>query len=135
MPLDASERERVKAHLGYPAVNSAASLQFGIPRPIETMFLVESAMTQLQEVGIDRVRRILKIMDDIDDKLIDAQDRLAAEKLDSLTLRKDETDALETEYQRWGFRLADQIGCPVYYLSRRYQSAMGCVAGSIPVRG
>ena len=135
MPLDDEERARCRRHLGYLNVGTAASIQFGIPRPIQTLFLVETAMSNLLESAIDNVRRNLRIMDDIEEKLVDAQDRLAAIQLDSLHLREDETDKLDREYVRWGFRLADTLGCPVYPYSWRYKNhTLGGRAGNIPVR-
>jgi len=132
MPLDDRERERVKYHLGYTAATTLASIQYGMARPLQTMFLVESALGLLMEVAVDRVRRILKIMDDIELKLIDSQDRLAAIQLDSLKLRENEPDQLEGEYRRWGYRLADLVGCPIYAYSLRYR--VGVRSGTIPVR-
>jgi len=134
MPLDAREKERARYHLGYLAVQPAASISFGIPRPIQTMFLVETSLNNLIEEAVDRVRRILKIMDDIEGKLVESQDRLAASALDTLKLRENEPDMLEREYVRWGFRLADILGAPIYPYSTRYRAFSGVKAGSIPVR-
>jgi len=133
MPISASERERILYHLGYLAVQPAASIQYGIPRPIQTMFLVETAMNNLLEVAVDRVRRVLQIMDGIENKLVDAQDRLAADQLGDLKIRATEPDQLEGEYRRWGYRLADILGVPIYAYSTKYRNA-GVRAGSIPVR-
>ena len=134
MPFDEREKERIRYHLGYLAVSLAPSIQFGIPRPLQTVFLLETAMTNLVEGAVDRVRRILAIMDGIESKLVDAQDRLAATKLDSLTLREDEPDQLDREYARWGYRLADILGVPIYAYSLRYRNAAAQGAGNIPVR-
>jgi hypothetical protein len=134
MPLDAREKERARYHLGYLAVQPAASIQFGIPRPIQTMFLVETALENIIEEAVDRVRKILKIMDDTEMRLVESQDRLAASALDALKLRENEPDLLEREYVRWGWRLADVLGVPIYPYSNRYRMGAGTRAGSIPVR-
>jgi hypothetical protein len=134
MPLDAREKERARYHLGYLAVQPAASIQFGIPRPIQTMFLVETALNNVIEEAVDRVRRILKILDDTEARMVEAQDRLAAIALDTLKLRENEPDLLEREYCRWAFRLADILGVPTYYYSTKFRSFSGVKAGSIPVR-
>jgi hypothetical protein len=137
MPLNDFERERVRYHLGYPQVQPAASIVFGVPRPIQTEFLVEQSMTFILPMAEDRVRKILTVMDGVECRLEAAQDRLAAMKLDSLELRSDECGQLETEYQRWGFRLADVLGVPVYAYSTKYRGASTGKpsGGSIPVRG
>lgn len=133
MPLTDAEKERVRYHMGYLEVQPAASIQFGIPRPLQTVFLLETAMNNLIESATDRVRRVLKIMDDIELKLVESQERLAAIRLGDITLRDSEPDQLEREYVRWGHRLADILGTPIYPYSTRYANA-GRRVGSIPVR-
>lgn len=134
MPLDAAEKDRVRYHLGYPSQQTLASIQLGIPRPLQTAFLLESAVSNVIEEACDHVRRLLKILDDIEVKLVDAQDRLAAIALSDLKLREDECDKLEREYVRWGMRLADVIGAPIYAYSTRYRAHLTAGAGNVPVR-
>ena len=134
MALTQEERQQVRYFLGYVSVSPAASINFGMPRPIQTLFLVELAMDYLLPVGEAKVRQIIGIMDGIECRLVDAQDRLAAKSLDNLTMRPDETDALENEYYRWGGRLADTLGVPFYAYSNRYKRHGKAYAGSIPVR-
>ena len=131
MPFDAAEKERIRYHLGYLNVQPAASIQFGQPRPIQTLFLVESAIENVLPEGEDRVRRTLRVLDEIECKLIDAQDRLAATQLDSLHLREGEPDLLEHEYHRWAGRLADTLGVPLYPFAERFRRSAR--VGSIPV--
>jgi hypothetical protein len=134
MPLNEAEKERVRYHLGYLEVQPAASIQFGIPRPLQTVFLMESAMNNIIENAVDRVRRILRIMDNCEIKLEESQERLAAIQLGDLKLRENEPDQLDREYARWGYRLADILGVPVYAYSTRYAHRFGTATGSIPVR-
>lgn len=134
MPLTDAEKERVRYHLGYLEVSGAASIQLGIPRPLQTVFLLEQGLNNVIENAIPRVRRILNVMDGVEEKLHESQDRLAAKQLDSLQLRDNEPDMLEKEYVRWGYRLADLFGVPIYPYSNRYKVFSGVVAGSIPVR-
>ena len=133
MALTDQEKERARYHLGYPEVQPAASITFGIPRPIQTAFLVESALNLLLPVAEDRVRSILGVMDGIECRLIDAQDRLAAKQIDQLTLRDDEPSQLEAEYRRWGYRLADTLGVPIYAYSVRYRREGKMQAGNVAV--
>lgn len=134
MPLNDAEKERARYHLGYLEVSGAASIQLGIPRPLQTVFLVEQAMNNVIEAAVPRVRKIIGVMDRIEDKLCEALDRLAAKQLDGLILRDNEHDMLEREYVRWGRRLADLLGAPIYPYSERYRAYSGSAAGSIPVR-
>jgi hypothetical protein len=127
--LTAAERERAKYHLGYPNVTIASSLFFGVPIPLQTSFLIERALSNLPVDAENRVRHISQVMDGVECRLIDAQDRLAAEQLGELRLRPtdqglSEPDALEREYCRWGYRLADELGVPIYAYSTRYSNAL-----------
>jgi hypothetical protein len=135
--LDDFEKERVRYHLGYLNVSTAASLQFGLPRPIQTLFIIELAMEQLPEVALPRVRRLLKILDNTECRLENAQSRLAAASLGELKIERQgmqEPDLLEHEYWRWASRLADQLGVPLYAYSNRFKG-QGPASGNIPVRG
>lgn len=133
--LNNQEKERARYHLGYLQTQGAASIQFGIPQPLQTLFLVEKAFNIIIAEAVPRVRRILRVMDDIEDQLIESQVRLSAKRLNGIELRDDEPDKLEKEYVRWGYRLANMLGVPVYPYSERYLRAGGGInAGSIPVR-
>lgn len=135
MALTAEEKARATYHLGYMGIQSASALSFGIPRPVQTLFLVETALNNILPIFEDKLRRIVNIMDGIECRLVDAQERLAASQLDSLKTRADEPQALEVEYQRWGLRLADLLGVPPYYYSTRYRRQPGQRGGNVPVSG
>jgi hypothetical protein len=137
--LTDSERERCRYHLGYMETSFAASLQFGIPRPVQTVFLLEQALGLLNNAdAVDRVRRVLFTLDDIEEKLRNATCVLVAEKLGDITLRGADNgntypDLLEREYVRWAKRLADILGVPLYAYSDRFKSKGG--TGNLTVRG
>jgi len=140
--LTPEEISRVAYHTGYmltsfSGAGEAASLQYGIPRPVQTMFLVQQAVQLLTNpFAVDRCRRILFTLDDIERKLQSATCTLAVEKLGDMTLRgadagKTFPDLLEREYVRWAKRLADLLGIPLYPYSARFRGGSG--TGSIPV--
>lgn len=139
MALTDEEKERVRYHLGYMETSFAASLQLGIPRPVQTIFLVEQALTMVaNEYAEDRIRRVLWTLDQIEQKLQAALCVLIAEKLGDITLRGAQAgetypDLLEREYLRWAKRLADILGVPLYPYSDRFKPKVG--AGNITVRG
>lgn len=134
-PLTDAEKQRVAYHLGYPALTTAASVAFGVPTLTQTNFLVYTALDRLLPSALDQVRSISAAMDAIEAKLLEAQDRLAAIQLEELHLRENETDMLEQEYRRWGYRLSDIVGAPPYPYSRRYSGGGGASSGGmIPIR-
>lgn len=134
MALTDEEKQRTRYHLGYPSVQPAAALTYGVVKPLQTLFLVESAMNLILPIAEDKVRSILNVLDAVECRLQDAQTRMAATSVDNLTMRRDEADALEAEYRRWAYRLADTLGVPLYAYSQRFKQAGAVAAGSIPVR-
>lgn len=122
MPFTVAEKERIRYHLGYMNVGSAASITYGLPKPSQMLFAVDLAMNLILPEGEDRVRRILGVLDCVEDKLIGAEDRLAATQLGDLKLRDQEPDLLEKEYKRWASRLADILGVPLYAYATRFRN-------------
>lgn len=125
--LTESDKERIRYHTGYIETSFAASLQFGIPRPVETIFLLETSMSLLvNAAAINRVHHILNTLDEIEKRLKNSLCVLVAEKIGDLTLRgamRGQTypDLLEREYVRWAKRLADILGVPLYPYSDRFR--------------
>lgn len=123
------DKERCRYHLGYLESEQAPSIQLGIPRPIQTIFLLEQAIQNLitTELACARVRRILNQLDKIEDQLAASICMLGVEKLGELTLHplrdrgKLVTDSLEDEYRRWAYRLSDVLGVGVYPYSDRFR--------------
>jgi hypothetical protein len=123
------DKERCRYHLGYLESSMAPSIQLGIPRPIQTVFLLEQAIQRLidTELACARVRRILDCLDKIEDQLKSSLCMLGVEKLGDLTLHplrskgKLVTDSLEDEYRRWAYRLSDVLGVPTYPYSHRFR--------------
>jgi hypothetical protein len=132
--LTEQECERVRYHLGYMATGfgseqAAASLQLGTARPVQTAFLLEEAIKNLLTniYALDRVRKILNILDNIEQQMLCATAQLGVEKLGEITLRgakagETHTDMLEREYRRWAKRLADVLGVPFYPFSGRFNT-------------
>ena len=127
--LTESEKERVRYHLGYLETDQAPSIQLGIPRPLQTVFLVEQAIQRLvtSPFVCARIRRVLDILDKIEKQLVGALCMLGVESLGDLKLHPLRhkgmlvTDSLEREYVRWGKRLSDILGVPIYPYSDRYR--------------
>lgn len=136
------EKARIRHHTGYPEVQVAASIQFGIPRPAQMAFMLEPAMENLMPVAAPRVRSILTILDNLEQQMVDAQPYLVADQLEELHLAGSGdskgrliTDRLEAEYRRWAGRLVDIFGVPLYPFSERFSTgARSGRAGNIPVR-
>lgn len=128
--LSTADRERARYHLGYMNVSQAPAIQVGIPRPVETMFLVEQAFDLVLPAAVERVVAILDTLDNIEAELREAPLYLAAQSIGDMVLRPSSgagshPNALEREYTRWAERLADLLGCPLYPGSHRFGSPGG----------
>lgn len=128
--LTDEEKEKVRYHLGYLETSFAPSIQLGIPRPLQTVFLLEQGLTLLTNgFAVNRVRCILKILEDLECKLFGAVNTLSAGELGELKLHplahqgKLFTDSIEHEYVRWAGRLADVFGVPLYPYAKRFKKS------------
>ena len=125
MPLTDGNKASCRAFLGYPVVSAQSAIFFGIPRPLPQWQMLETAMNQIMEVSVPRVLEILNVLGGIEQRMIDAQAYLVAEKLEDLTLRDDHPQKLEEEFNRWAQRLADMFGVPLYGYAARFNSGDG----------
>ena len=119
--LSDEEKFRILHHTGYILTSPVASIQLGIPRASQPMFLVQAQMERIPQPAVGIIRKYIAIMDQIEDKLFDAMDRFEAKELGEITLRDDETTMLEKEYCRWARRLADDLGVPLNPFSERFR--------------
>lgn len=134
MPFDASEKERIRYHCGYLNVQPASSISFGIPVPIQTLFLIEQAINNVLPAAEDRIRKLIQLLDDIECKMVGGQDYLAVSGVDDIRIRPDHIDQLEHEYCRWASRLSDELGAPLYPGAAKFRSLFMTGVGSVPVR-
>ena len=127
-----SEKERIRYHLGYLNVEPAASLQFGLPAPIQPLFMVESAMDKILPEGKERILKMVSHMDRIECEMMEGIDYLPANRLGDMEVRKEHIDDLESEYYRWATRLAGQLGVPLYGYAEKFRLARARKGGMIP---
>ena len=120
--LNNDDKAKIRYHLGYLASGFAASMQFGLPRPYQTVFMLETAMQLLVEPhAINRVRRILQHLESVEEAMMCAITQMGVSSIGNVRLHDKHTDRLEREYQRWTDRLADIFGVPKYTFSTRTQ--------------
>lgn len=139
MALSESEKERCRYHLGYLGTSVggqgvAASLSFGIPQPVQTVFLLEEAIQNLltNPFSEERVRKILCVLEKLEDQLMNVGCSLQVEQVGEVKMRSGKLgesypDMLEREYVRWANRLADVLGVPLYPFAKRFQASAGGV--------
>lgn len=130
-PLTPKERQSVEYHLGYPITGSLApSIQLGIVKPMQTLFLTEQAMDLLNDDACNRVRGLLCTLETVEKQMVKAIPNLGIAAINGIRFREAKvgmrhTDLLEAEYRRWAERLADCLGCPLYPYSRKVAGGRG----------
>lgn len=129
------ERAKIRHHLGYPNVSAMASIQMGVPKPLQTLFLVETAMDKILTEYLPILRTTIATLDSIECQLVDGQKYLPVNRMGEMEIRKEHLQQLEGEYKRWAFRLAEDIGVPIYPFSSRFKGTGPGGAGNISVRG
>jgi hypothetical protein len=121
--LSDAEKFSILRHLGYPVTAAVASINLGFPAFTQPMWIVTQAMGLIPEAAISLVRLLVARCDETEKKMYEAQERLVAKRTDGVELNNDECDQLEREYWRWGYRLAELLGVPVYCYARRFATA------------
>jgi hypothetical protein len=113
------------------------SASFGSVIPLQTLFLVDTAMLQVQEVALPNLRDLIGKCDACEESIFSAGTYLAAEQVGDIKLRgakagETHPDLLRREYRYWCTRLSEFLGVPMYTWS---DVARGGGSGNIPVRG
>ena len=124
MALTTAEKQRALTHLGFAGGVTDYTVAAGpLIGTLEVRTNAEAQLERVNATGEARVRQILTVMDDLETKLVRAQCRLAAAKVGSIAMNEGEPLDLEAEVRRWGWRLAEAIGCEPNPFSQRYRGA------------
>lgn len=111
MSLTDAERVKVRHHMGYLNVAEAYTFVLGAPASVETTFIVEGAMNRVLEVALPELRRILSILDQIEEQMITDHELLAVRSLGEITVNEREQTQLTERYDYWVASLANILGC------------------------
>ena len=122
--LSQEETNRVRYHLGYPMVTPAAALTFNMPFTLPGSFLHEFGAKNLAGAFAEKiVRDLIQRMDIIDEKLLEATERMAVKKVDEIEMNPDEYDALLRAYVDQGYKLANALGGYPNPFAERYKNS------------
>lgn len=118
MPFSTVEKARVRRALGYVNATHGSVLSFGVPIANDFLFVVEDRMDQLIEPeGLELVREDLGRVEATRDQIFEAQERLAAKKIDGIETNPDELKALFDQLKWWSRQLAEGLGVPAHVYS------------------
>ena len=130
------DKGRCRRHLGYLGLSEAAGVAFGLPVPLQTMFILEDAMNRLLNTqAVEYAHKLLDRLDSLEDLSFEAAKTGLVAVAGKLTLHPQNrlgTDNIDHEYRKQADRLADHLCVPKYpFSTRTRRSGPG---GMIPVR-
>lgn len=111
--LSLEEKGRIHYHMGYGVTDPVASIQLGFPANPQSGFILDAVLERIPASQSGLIRRLVGILDQIEQLKIEALSRLAAKVVDEITLNADEQDQLDVEYTKWAKRLADVLRAPL----------------------
>jgi len=122
MPVafNAVERVSIRRHMGYLNVDASQTFSLGIPAAVQTQFMIEGAMNRVLPEAYDEVRRLVAILDGVEQQIIDDQELLAVSKVDEIDIRQDEFKQLVKQYLFWQASLANLMGIPPNPFDQRF---------------
>lgn len=124
--LDNATKSRVRTCLGYPQIENPTIMTFGVPSVGEAQWIFERTMEHIYDAyAVDQVKQYVQTMDSIDAQIANATCLVKAKVVGDIQPNIDGPEYLEREYVRWGWRLADLLGCTPNPLSVRYGAAGG----------
>lgn len=100
MALTDTEKSNIRRYLGYPELEAATVYQQGMPRTIETSFVLEQNMLNLTTTGITQVRGILAQIATSRTEIDASLGRLKASELKGIVLNPKELDQRK-KHDRW----------------------------------
>ena len=111
MALTLYERSKIYHHMGYTQVVVGQTFVFGIPAGVQVQFSIKGAMDVLQASAEEEVRRHLRILEKLEEQMVDDLELLAMSKADEIEFRPDEHKLLKKEYVYWQGSLGNLFGC------------------------
>lgn len=119
--LSNEEKARILYHLGYTVVNAVSIFTLGVPAVGQPLYLAYSMLDRIPESSLQQVRRIVVVLDKIEQAKIDGLDYLVASQIDGEIQIDDRLqDKLDVEYTKWAQKLSDATAAPLSPYSARF---------------
>lgn len=129
--LTPDEKVRARHHMGYPQVQEARTFLLGYPVSVPTMTMIEGSLDKVAPAAEGQVRRMLTIMDALEEQMLADQELLAVVKVDEIEIRQDEFDQILKQYQHWQRGLGNLLGVPPNPYDQRFLGAGGGINVSV----
>ena len=108
------EKVKVRHHLGYLNVQEASTFVLGTPASVETQFIIEGAFNRLLAAAVPEMRRILQILDCIEESMIKGIENTGLLQLGEIQFNQTGPDGHQRQLRRlydyWVNSLANIFG-------------------------
>ena len=131
--LTDEERVRTRHHLGYLNVTDVQTFALGLPAAVQTQFIIEGCMDKIMPAALPQFRRILGILDLIEEQMVQDLELLAVNKVGSIDIRADEQRQLKDQYKHWQGAMCNILGA----IANPYDARFGGGSGggiNVPVQ-
>lgn len=133
MAFSDEEKTKIRHHLGYLNVGLAATFVLGVPAPVQTQFLIESAFEKVLPAGEAKVRELMTICDEYESQLRENKDLRDVNQVGEIQIRPDAFDAQIKEYMFWRAGLGNALGVPPNPYDMRFGSMASNKTMNVPV--
>jgi hypothetical protein len=124
-PLSLTERSSIRHHMGYINVSDVWTFLLGSPAALETTFVIEGAMNVILDEALPRVRKILSVLEAMEQQNEDDLELLAVSSLGDIDVNPKELRMLEGQYDKWVAKLANVLGVPRNPFDKRLEAQGG----------
>jgi hypothetical protein len=128
--LTPGEKAQIRYHLGYPNTTRIATFAIGVPTGIESSFILESAMDNIQPEAEILVRKCVAILEKLEAQEVEDQEIMALLKVDEIEFNTKDMNAMIWQAtKRWSQQLGNIFGVTPNRFDQRDQGSI-----NVPVR-
>jgi len=108
--LTEEEKSKCRYHLGYLDVQAASSFSLGTPAMVQTQFMIEGAMNNLNMVAYPKFVQLLCRLDQVEAEVYCTLDLVQVNKVDSVEVNRNQMKELAARYKLAQQALAQMLG-------------------------
>lgn len=97
----------------------------GVPAGVETQFIIEGAMNRVMEAALPECRRILQVLDSLEEQMVGDHELMAVSSLGEITVDPKEQEKLTRRYDYWAGALANLLGAMRNPFDKRIEARVG----------
>jgi len=125
MGFTEDEKVRIRHHLGFLNVSTAATFSLGTPANVQTQFIIEPAMDLVPVAAEKLARTLLDRLDVVDFQIFDDADTLVASRVGAIDLNPIEFEKILQRYNYIRGALANLLGVMPNPYDKRFYNPNG----------